>query len=146
MDCRTWRRCSLGRRPPLRLNVFQAFLLVACTFGLVNSWGVFQEHYQQVVLPHVSPSTLYVRFPVYNVASFPHTRPRAWIGSVQYSLVFMPGLLVGRLFDLGWFHETLITASCLLVVATFLVAECHEFWQFMLAQGEHYIPHFRPFC
>ncbi|KAG8950837.1 hypothetical protein FRC04_007069 [Tulasnella sp. 424] len=94
-----------------------SFLLTSCTFGLVNSWGVFQAHYQEVILPDVNPSTL------------------AWIGSVQYSLVFMPGLFAGRLFDIGFFHPMLMSASCLLVLATFLVAECHQFWQFMLAQG-----------
>lgn len=94
-----------------------SFMCTACTFGLVNSWGVFQSHYQEVILPDVNPSTL------------------AWVGSVQYSLVFMPGLFAGRLFDIGFFHPMIMSASCLLVIATFLVAECHKFWQFMLAQG-----------
>ncbi|KAG8976910.1 hypothetical protein FRC05_002847 [Tulasnella sp. 425] len=99
--------------------VFGSFLAEACTFGLVNSWGVFQAHYQEVILPDVNPSTMYT----------------AWIGSVQYSLVFLPGLFAGRLFDIGFFHPMLMSASCLLVLVTFLVAECHQFWQFMLVQG-----------
>ncbi|KAG8886899.1 hypothetical protein FRB98_000815 [Tulasnella sp. 332] len=99
------------------LVVLGSCLLTASTFGLVNSWGVFQAQYQVSILSHVNPSTL------------------AWIGSVQYSLVFLPGLVSGRLFDLGWFHPILIGASALLVVATILVAECKEYWQFMLAQG-----------
>ncbi|KAG8984519.1 hypothetical protein FRB95_005829 [Tulasnella sp. JGI-2019a] len=50
-------------------------------------------------------------------------------------MVFLPGLISGRLFDLGWFHPILIGASALLVILTLLVAECKEYWQFMLTQG-----------
>ncbi|KAG8892249.1 hypothetical protein FRC00_012400, partial [Tulasnella sp. 408] len=60
---------------------------------------------------------------------------RGWAVVAGYSLVLVPGLFAGRLFDLGFFHPMMVSASCLLVLATFLVAECHEFWQFMLAQG-----------
>ncbi|CAE6440208.1 unnamed protein product, partial [Rhizoctonia solani] len=42
------------------------------TFGFVNAWGVFQAYYQETVLSDVSPSTI------------------AWIGSVQYALVYLP--------------------------------------------------------
>lgn len=54
---------------------------------------------------------------------------------VQYSLVFIPGLVTGRLFDMGLFRVPLALASAFLVVATFLVAECKEYWQFLLCQG-----------
>ncbi|KAF9020821.1 MFS general substrate transporter [Hymenopellis radicata] len=87
-------------------------------FGYVNSWGVFQSYYQSDILK---------------------VRRRlicaAWIGSIQYSLVFLPALVAGRLFDLGYLHPLLLGSSALLVTATFLVAECHEYWQFLLCQG-----------
>lgn len=60
---------------------------------------------------------------------------RAWIGSIQYSFVYLPGLLAGRLFDIGYFHPMLIVSSSILVVATFVVAECKQYWQFLLVQG-----------
>jgi len=60
---------------------------------------------------------------------------RAWIGSIQYSLVFLPGLVTGRYFDLGYFRSIFLTSSALLVGATFLVAQCTEYWQFLLCQG-----------
>jgi hypothetical protein len=41
----------------------------------------------------------------------------------------------GRLFDLGYLRSILIIASINLVVCTFLIAECHEFWQLLLCQG-----------
>ncbi|KAF8177232.1 MFS general substrate transporter [Pholiota molesta] len=87
------------------------------TFGYVNSWGIFQNYYQETILSTSSPSTI------------------SWIGSIQYSLVFLPGLLAGRLFDLGYFRSVFLTSSATLVVATFLIAECTQYWHFLLCQG-----------
>lgn len=53
----------------------------------------------------------------------------------QYSLVFLPGLITGRLFDVGIFKLPFFLASVAVVVATFLVAECTVYWQFLLCQG-----------
>ncbi|KAJ1307958.1 hypothetical protein OPQ81_002035 [Rhizoctonia solani] len=89
----------------------------ACRFGFVNAWGVFQSYYHETILADVSPSAI------------------SWIGSIQYALVFFPGLIVGRLFDLGYFRIPQITASIVLVGGTFLSAECKEYWQFLLCQG-----------
>jgi MCP family monocarboxylic acid transporter-like MFS transporter 10 len=54
---------------------------------------------------------------------------------MQYSLVWIPGLFVGRLFDKGYFCLTFMMANAVLILATFLVAECNAFWQVMLCQG-----------
>ncbi|KAJ7117706.1 MFS general substrate transporter [Mycena epipterygia] len=103
---------------------FRAWLVVTgtiassiSTFGYVNAWGVFQAYYQQNLLKDIPPSNI------------------AWIGSVQYSLVFLPGLITGRLFDLGYFKIPYLAASCLLVLSTFLVAQCTQYWHFILCQG-----------
>lgn len=63
-----------------------------------------------------------------------HTQPPTTENS-QYSLVFIPGLITGRLFDMGIFKVPLVIASVWLVMATFLVAECRTYWQFLLCQG-----------
>ncbi|KAE9407326.1 MFS general substrate transporter [Gymnopus androsaceus JB14] len=86
-------------------------------FGYVNTWGVFQSYYEQTLLKDHSPSSI------------------AWIGSLQICLVFLPALFSGRLFDLGIFKLPFIAASALLVASTFLVAECTQYWQFVLCQG-----------
>ncbi|KAI0086146.1 MFS general substrate transporter [Irpex rosettiformis] len=99
------------------LVVLGSSLGTFATFGFVNAWGVFQSYYEQTLLSDTSPSTI------------------AWIGSIQYSLVFIPGLVVGRLFDMGIFRIPLTLASAWLVMATFLVAECKTYWQFLLCQG-----------
>ncbi|KAF9063834.1 MFS general substrate transporter [Rhodocollybia butyracea] len=99
------------------LVVFGALCSTFTTFGYVNAWGVFQEYYQQNTLKDSPPSSI------------------AWIGSIQYALVFLPGLPMGRLFDLGYFHSILLPSSALLIIATFLIPECKEYWQFLLCQG-----------
>jgi hypothetical protein len=53
----------------------------------------------------------------------------------QYALVFLPALISGRLFDIGHLRVPLLIASITLVLSTFLIAECHEYWQFLLCQG-----------
>ncbi|KAI6144132.1 MFS general substrate transporter [Pisolithus tinctorius] len=93
-------------------------LTTFCTLGYVNStWGIFQDYYERVLLLDESPSTI------------------AWIGSVQLAFPFLPGLITGRLFDLGHFKIPYFTACCGLIVCTFLTAECKQYWQFFLAQG-----------
>ncbi|KAK0231301.1 hypothetical protein IW262DRAFT_1292214 [Armillaria fumosa] len=46
----------------------------------------------------------------------------AWIGSVQYAVIFMPGIIVGHLFDIGYFRILFILVSILLVLSMFLIA------------------------
>ena len=41
----------------------------------------------------------------------------------------------GRIFDMGLFKIPLLMASLFVVAATFLIAECKEYWQFLLCQG-----------
>ncbi len=47
----------------------------------------------------------------------------------------MPGLIFGRLFDMGYLRLPVAVASALLVLCTFLTAQCTEFWHFLLCQG-----------
>ncbi|CCA66982.1 related to monocarboxylate transporter [Serendipita indica DSM 11827] len=87
------------------------------TFGYVNSWGAFQAYYEAVKFPDHSPSTI------------------AWVGSIQYSLIFVPGLVVGRLFDRGYFRLPFMSANFVFLLATFMVAECRTFPQVLVCQG-----------
>ncbi|KAJ8075502.1 hypothetical protein PM082_021132 [Marasmius tenuissimus] len=103
---------------------FRAWTIVvgaACTsfatFGYVTAWGAFQAYYEEDLLAGYSPSTI------------------AWIGSVQYALVFLPALPIGRLFDLGYFRLPFLCSSLLVGVSAFLTAECTTFWQLLLCQG-----------
>ncbi|KIM51715.1 hypothetical protein SCLCIDRAFT_33224 [Scleroderma citrinum Foug A] len=86
-------------------------------FGYINTWGLYQDYYECVLLPDSGPSTI------------------AWIGSTQYALMFIPGLFIGRLFDLGYLKLPYFIANYLLLICVFLTAECTQYWQFFLAQG-----------
>ncbi|KAJ3551697.1 hypothetical protein NP233_g13029 [Leucocoprinus birnbaumii] len=97
--------------------VFGSACCMFSTFGLLNCFGVFQAYYQETLLNDRSPSSI------------------AWIGSIQYSLVTLPGLIAGRLFDIGYFRPLFFSTSVLLVTATFLVGQCTQYWQFLLCQG-----------
>ncbi|KAF8192295.1 major facilitator superfamily domain-containing protein [Mycena galopus ATCC 62051] len=105
------------------LVLFGAFCISFSSWGYINSWGVFQAYYQQTILPGSSSSEMYV------------PTPAAWIGSLQHSLIFLPGLIVGRLFDIGLFRIPCATGSLLIVLATFLVPLCRTLMHFLLCQG-----------
>ncbi|KAF7362320.1 MFS domain-containing protein [Mycena venus] len=99
------------------LVVFGAACANFSTFGYVNAWGVFQSYYTENLLRDESPSNI------------------AWIGSVQFSLIFVPGLVSGHFFDRGYFRIPFFVASVTLVAATFLVGQCTQYWHFLLCQG-----------
>ncbi|KAI9459461.1 MFS general substrate transporter [Lactarius psammicola] len=99
------------------LVVLGASCAIFSTAGYANSWGVFQDYYENVLLKGTSPSTI------------------AWIGSIQFSLIFSLALIAGRLFDLGYLRSIIILASINIVTCTLLIAECNEFWQLLLCQG-----------
>ncbi|KAJ7114532.1 major facilitator superfamily domain-containing protein [Mycena crocata] len=104
-----------GRAWAVVLGVFCTFF---STTGYLFSWGVFQAYYQQTLLAQSSPSQI------------------AWIGSVQArSLLFLPGVFVGRLFDVGFFRIPFAFGSIIIVVATFLIPLCTQLWHFLLCQG-----------
>ncbi|EKM55101.1 uncharacterized protein PHACADRAFT_93789 [Phanerochaete carnosa HHB-10118-sp] len=93
------------------LVVLASFCAMFNTFGFINAWGVFQEYYQQTLLSDRPPSTM------------------------QYALVFMMGLPTGRLVDAGYLQLPVRVACAALVTATFLVAQCTQYWHFLLCQG-----------
>ncbi|KAJ7167220.1 major facilitator superfamily domain-containing protein [Mycena crocata] len=95
----------------------QAFWTSFSTLGYATSWGVFQAYYQQAILPDSSPSQI------------------SWIGSVQRCILWLPGVFVGRLFDLGFFRIPFALGSILIIVGTFLIPLCTLFWHFILCQG-----------
>lgn len=56
--------------------------------------------------------------------------------TIAFSAFIHSGLYItGRLFDIGIFKLPYLIASAVLVTACFLVAECKEYWHFLLCQG-----------
>ncbi|KAK7460507.1 hypothetical protein VKT23_009227 [Stygiomarasmius scandens] len=99
------------------LSVVGAFCLSLATLGFIVSWGTFQAYYEEFVLTTSTSDEI------------------AWIGSLQYSLIFLPGIISGRLFDAGHFRLCLIASTVVYVTANFLIAQCTEYWHFILCQG-----------
>ncbi|KAG2154112.1 MFS general substrate transporter [Suillus clintonianus] len=99
------------------LVVVAVNLVLFSSFGMANAWGVFQAYYEENLLRDTSPSYI------------------AWIGSAQYALVYLPALVTGRMFDLGYFKIPCFSASCVIVACTFITAECTQYWHFFLVQG-----------
>ncbi|KAF9265013.1 MFS general substrate transporter [Marasmius fiardii PR-910] len=99
------------------LVVIGIFCCVFTAFGFTSTWGVFQAYYQTTLLKHSSPTII------------------AWIGSVQYGLIFIPSMIVGRLFDKGYYHFMSIFFSGTLVLGTLLLGQCTVYWHFLTCHG-----------
>ncbi|KAL1407737.1 hypothetical protein Q8F55_007171 [Vanrija albida] len=87
------------------------------TFGFVNAWGIFQQYYEANMFPDKSTSQI------------------AWIGSLQYLLIYLPAVYIGRLVDLSQFYWPFWIASVMYAVSIFLTAQVKEYWQAMLTHG-----------
>jgi len=101
------------------LTVLGGTLVAFCTFGVVQSFGVYQDYYTRVSLTEHPPSAI------------------SCIGSVQVFFLFAVGLPAGRLFDAGYFHHCLIGGSLLYIFSLFMLSlvQPHHYYQNFLAQG-----------
>ncbi|KAK7438425.1 hypothetical protein VKT23_018038 [Stygiomarasmius scandens] len=100
--------------------VLGLFMMLACSFGYLTSWGVFQSYYE-------NPSN--------NILKSSSSSDIAWIGSTQTAMAYFMLLLSGPICDRGHFRAALIVGCIGIVLSTFLVAECHNYWHFILCQG-----------
>ncbi|KAF9440791.1 MFS general substrate transporter [Macrolepiota fuliginosa MF-IS2] len=129
------------KRSYLRLEEFRRGIVGEDKFpdGRLRAWlvvfGVYQEYYQESILKAQSPSSICILLLPSVWVQTLNILHSAWIGSIQYALIYLPGLIIGHLFDLGYFHVIFLSSSTLLVLATFLTAQCTEYWQFLLCQG-----------
>jgi hypothetical protein len=90
-------------------------LLVLNTWGVINSFGVFQAYYVSEL--GFSPSDV------------------SWIGSLQTFLLFFVGTFSGRATDYGLFRVTVIAGSVLQLLGAFMTSLSTKYWQLVLAQG-----------
>ncbi|KAI0121071.1 major facilitator superfamily domain-containing protein [Xylariales sp. AK1849] len=99
------------------LVVFGSMVALVHTWGIVNSFGVFQTYYETELLSTRSSSDI------------------SWIGSVQGALLMMGGVVAGPLYDAGYFRELLIAGNFFVVLGMFMTSLCTEYYQVVLAQG-----------
>ncbi|KIX08871.1 uncharacterized protein Z518_03528 [Rhinocladiella mackenziei CBS 650.93] len=99
------------------LVVLGSMILLGCSFGWLSSFGTFQSYYETHQLSDESPSTI------------------SWIGSTQTFTQYLIGLFSGNLFDLYGARVLIIPASIVYIFSIMMTSLCHEYYQFLLAQG-----------
>ncbi|KAK3936846.1 major facilitator superfamily domain-containing protein [Diplogelasinospora grovesii] len=97
--------------------VAAAHLIIMNTWGLINSFGVFQTYYATTLSPHTASDI-------------------SWIGSIQVFLLFFIGTFTGRLTDAGYFRQVFAAGSMFQVLSIFTMSVASgSYWQLFLAQG-----------
>ncbi|KAL4925175.1 MCT family MFS transporter [Aspergillus undulatus] len=99
------------------LQVAGSFFLFFNSWGVVNTWGVYQTYYEQTLLSDKPSSTI------------------AWVGSLQSFLLMLFGVVTGPLFDAGYFRALLAFGTIMLPFGLMMTSISSEFWHFILAQG-----------
>lgn len=99
------------------LQVLGSAAILVATWGLINSFGVFQAFYETTLLKDRSPSDI------------------SWIGSIQAALLLFTGVVSGPLYDAGHFRLLVRVGLLMIVFGMFMTSLCTEYYQFLLAQG-----------
>ncbi|KAL5492850.1 hypothetical protein ACEPAI_4298 [Sanghuangporus weigelae] len=96
-----------------------AFIVVFCTSGYVNSFGVYEDFYVRQYLTSFTTSQI------------------SWIGSAQTFCLFSVGILSGYAMDIGYFRHVMFAGSVLFVFCLFMISISHpeRWYQLFLAQG-----------
>ncbi|KAL1643274.1 hypothetical protein SLS58_004945 [Diplodia intermedia] len=97
------------------LQVLAGHLTLFCTWGYLNSWGLFQAYY--VAEYNLPASTV------------------SWVVSIQIFMINLLAGFSGRLFDAGHYRPTVLCGMILEVIAIMTTSVCTRFWQVFLAQG-----------
>ncbi|KAL4902030.1 hypothetical protein BDW74DRAFT_169777 [Aspergillus multicolor] len=114
---------SIGPSPPPNgglvawLHVAAGFMLFFNTWGMLNTFGVFQTYYESGALFTRSSSDI------------------SWIGSIQAFMLLLVGFVTGPIYDRGYLRALLVTGAFGIVFGTMMLSLCKEYWQVLLAQG-----------
>ncbi|KAI0121677.1 major facilitator superfamily domain-containing protein [Xylariales sp. AK1849] len=92
-----------------------AHFVIMNTWGIINSFGVFQTYY--TTLLSRPPSDI------------------SWIGSVQVFLTFFIGAFTGRITDAGFFRPVLLCGTIFNTIGIFTASSATQYWQLLLSQG-----------
>ncbi|KAJ1539922.1 hypothetical protein HK405_012271, partial [Cladochytrium tenue] len=87
------------------------------TWGILNTFGIFQTYYESGALFVETSSNI------------------SWIGAAQAFLVMALGIAAGPLFDRGHFRAMVATGSFLVVFGCMMLSVSTTYWQALLAQG-----------
>ncbi|KAH8687045.1 major facilitator superfamily domain-containing protein [Ilyonectria robusta] len=99
------------------LVVFGTWCTSFCSFGWINSVGVFQDYYEHNILKDYSSSTI------------------AWIPSLQIFFIMAMGPVVGRLYDLYGPRRLILGGTLLHVFGLMMASLSTKYYQILLSQG-----------
>ncbi|KAH8594684.1 major facilitator superfamily protein [Bisporella sp. PMI_857] len=99
------------------LVVFGSFCIIAGTWGLVSSAGLFMTYWKEHQLSEYSTGDI------------------GWISAVNIFLTLLLGVQVGPLFDRYGPRWLLLSGSVIYVASLLAMAECTRYWHFMIAYG-----------
>ncbi|MCJ1378975.1 hypothetical protein MMC17_002074 [Xylographa soralifera] len=99
------------------LQVLGSFMLFFNSWGLLNTFGVFQTYYESGVLFTESSSNI------------------AWIGGLQAYLVLTVSFFSGPIYDRGYLRTLVSVGSFGIVFGLMMLSICETYWQALLAQG-----------
>ncbi|KIH91860.1 hypothetical protein SPBR_01653 [Sporothrix brasiliensis 5110] len=102
------------------LQVLGCWVVMVETFGIVNTFGVYETFYQTDLLVGKNGGS---------------ATDIAWIGSLQVALLLIGGVVAGPLYDAGYFIYLIATGLFLIVFGLFMTSLCTAYWQIILAQG-----------
>ncbi|GAB7353800.1 hypothetical protein MBLNU459_g4179t1 [Dothideomycetes sp. NU459] len=99
------------------LQVLGSWILFMNTWGLTNSFGVFETYYVETLLPESSPSAI------------------AWIGSIQLFLTMIVGIFAGWLLDAGHLRLILLSGTFFEIFGMMMTSLSTKYWQVLLSQA-----------
>lgn len=99
------------------LHVLGGFMLFFNTWGILNTFGIYQTYYESGDLFIENASNI------------------SWIGAIQAYCVLLVGFLSGPIYDRGYFRSLLVVGSFGVVFGHMMLSICHTYWQVLLTQG-----------
>lgn len=99
------------------LVVLGSFSGMVAALGIMNTIGVYESYLARNQLASYSTSSI------------------GWILSIYVFLAFGAGLVIGPIFDVHGPRWLLFAGSILIILATFLLGECTQYWHFILVFG-----------
>lgn len=99
------------------LQVLGAFFLFFNSWGIINTFGVYQTYYESSILASSSPSDI------------------SWIGSVQAFFLLLVGPATGPIYDAGYFRGLLLFGTIMIVFGQMMLSLASVYYQVFLAQA-----------
>lgn len=99
------------------LVVLGSFSGMVAALGIMNTIGVYESYLARHQLASYSAASI------------------GWILSIYVFLAFGAGLVIGPIFDVHGPRWLLFAGSILIILATFLLGECTQYWHFIIVFG-----------